>query len=412
MRGTVCDISPASNYQLKLSTDNWTDLTLFVSNGGIAVSDLINSAAKMPVNSASTADALQKQRRNNVAFFNHPEFDHHEQVVYCSDKTTGLKAIIAVHSTALGPACGGCRMWDYAADEDALVDVLRLSRGMTYKNAMAGLPLGGGKAVIIGDAKTIKSDALFRKFGDYVHSLSGRYISAEDVNITCHDISIVGQSTPYVAGLEGKSGNPGPFTALGTYRGIKAAAKHKFGSDDLRGKTVAVQGLGSVGFYLCEHLHNEGAALIVTDINQAAVDRAVQQFGATAVGLNDIYAVDADIYAPCALGATINDDTIAQLKVKIIAGCANNQLKEPRHGEMLRQKGILYAPDYVINAGGIINVALEIRPEGYNKDESTAKVLAIYDTLINLFARADAENKPTNVVADLMAQEIIARGRQ
>ncbi len=345
-----------------------------------------------------------------MAFFNHPEFDHHEQVVYCSDKETGLKAIIAVHSTALGPACGGCRMWDYAADEDALVDVLRLSRGMTYKNAMAGLPLGGGKAVIIGDAKTIKSEALFRQFGRYVHSLSGRYISAEDVNITCHDISIVGQETPYVAGLEGKSGNPGPFTALGTYRGIKAAAKHKFGSDDLTGKVVAVQGLGSVGFYLCEHLHKDGAKLIVTDINQAAVQRAVEQFGATAVGLDDIYAVDADIYAPCALGATVNDQTIDQFKVKIIAGCANNQLKEARHGALLRDKGILYAPDYVINAGGIINVALEIRPEGYNKDESTQKVLAIYDTLIDLFARADAEGKPTNEVADLMAQEIIARG--
>ncbi len=352
-----------------------------------------------------------KSEYKKVAVFNHPEFDNHEQVVFCSDPASGLKAIIAVHSTALGPACGGCRLWDYVADEDALVDVLRLSRGMTYKNAMAGLPLGGGKAVIIGNAKTIKSEALFRKFGQYVHSLSGRYISAEDVNITTADISIVGQETPYVAGLEGKSGNPGPFTALGTYRGIKAAAKHKFGTDDLAGRTIAVQGLGSVGFYLCEHLHKEGAKLIVTDINQAAVERAVSQFGATAVGLDDIYSVECDVYAPCALGATLNDDTLPQLKCAIVAGCANNQLKEPRHGEALRQRGILYAPDYVINAGGIINVSLEIRPEGYDKDQSTRQVLAIYDTLLNIFSRADAENQPTNEVADLMAREIIARGR-
>lgn len=347
-----------------------------------------------------------------MAVFNHPEFDNHEQVVFCSDRESGLQAIIAIHSTALGPACGGCRMWDYVSDEDALIDVLRLSRGMTYKNAMAGLPLGGGKAVIIGDAKTIKSEALFRKFGQYVHSLSGRYISAEDVNITTADISMVNQETPYVAGLEGKSGNPGPFTAIGTYRGIKAAAKHKFGSDDLSGRTVAVQGLGSVGFYLCEHLHKEGVKLIVSDINPAAVDRAVSQFGATAVGLNDIYAVECDVYAPCALGATINDDTLPQFKCAIIAGCANNQLKEARHGELLRQKGILYAPDYVINAGGIINVSMEIRPEGYDEAQSTKQVLAIYDTLLTVFARAAETGQPTNVVADLMAQEIIARGKK
>lgn len=346
-----------------------------------------------------------------MAVFNHPEFDNHEQVVFCSDAASGLKAIIAVHSTALGPACGGCRMWDYVSDEAALVDVLRLSRGMTYKNAMAGLPLGGGKSVIIGDAKTIKSDALFRKFGQHVHALSGRYISAEDVNITTKDISVVGLETPYVAGLDGKSGNPAPFTALGTYRGIKAAARYKFGSDDLSGLTVAVQGLGSVGFYLCEHLHKEGAKLIVSDINPAAIERSVSQFGATAVGLDDIYRVACDIYAPCALGATINDDTIAQLQCKIVAGCANNQLKEARHGEALRAAGILYAPDYVINAGGIINVSLELRSEGYNAEESTTMVLKIYDTLLDIFRRADQEGKPTNEVADLMAREIIARGR-
>jgi len=346
-----------------------------------------------------------------VAVFNHPEFDQHEQVVFCSDAETGLKAIIAVHSTRLGPAVGGCRLWDYVTDEDALVDVLRLSRGMTYKNAMAGLPLGGGKSVIIGNAKTIKSEALFRAFGRMVHRLSGSYYSAEDVNITTHDIMQVNQETPFVAGLEGKSGNPGPFTALGTYQGIKAAAQHKFGSADLSGKTVAIQGLGSVGFYLCEHLHKEGAKLIVTDINQDAVNRAVTQFGATAVGLDAIYAADADIYAPCALGATLNDETIPQLKAKIVAGCANNQLKRPEHGDMLRARGILYAPDYVINAGGIINVAFEMRPQGYSAEESTAKVMQIFDTLTTIFQRADSQQLSTSVVADVMAKEIIAGGR-
>ena len=346
-----------------------------------------------------------------MAVFNHSEFDNHEQVVFCSDAETGLRAIIAVHSTALGPAVGGCRLWNYASDEAALNDVLRLSRGMTYKNAMAGLPLGGGKSVIIGDAKSIKSEALFRAFGRMVHRLSGSYYSAEDVNITTGDIMTVNKETPYVAGLEGKSGNPAPFTALGTYRGIKAAAKHQFGSDDLNGKTVAIQGLGSVGFYLCEHLHKDGARIIVTDINQDAVHRAVERFGAVAVGLDEIYGVDADIYAPCALGATLNDETIPQLKVRIVAGCANNQLKEARHGEVLRQKGILYAPDYVINAGGIINVAFEMRPQGYSAQESTDKVMAIFDTLLNIFQRADAENQPTSTVADLMAQEIIRRGK-
>ncbi|WP_419569757.1 Leu/Phe/Val dehydrogenase [Rheinheimera sp.] len=346
-----------------------------------------------------------------MAVFNHPEFDNHEQVVFCSDESTGLKAIIAIHNTALGPATGGCRMWDYAADEEALVDVLRLSRGMTYKNAMAGLALGGGKSVIIGDAKKIKSEALFRKFGQFVHSVSGRYISAEDVNITTADIMMISKETPYVAGKEGASGNPSPFTALGCYKGIKAAVKHKLGLDSVEGLTVAVQGLGSVGFYLCEHLHNEGAKLIVTDINPDSVARAVAQFGATAVGLDEIYSQQADIYAPCALGATINDQTIPQLKCKIIAGCANNQLKESRHGDILRQMGILYAPDYVINAGGIINVSLEIRPEGYNAEESTAKVNQIYHTLLNLFERAEREQKPTNEVADLIAQEIIRNAR-
>ncbi|WP_199608780.1 Leu/Phe/Val dehydrogenase [Flocculibacter collagenilyticus] len=347
-----------------------------------------------------------------MAVFNKVDFDNHEQVVYCSDEETGLKAIIAIHNTNLGPAVGGCRLWNYANEDDALVDVLRLSKGMTYKNAIAGLPFGGGKSVIIGDAKTIKSDALFRKFGQFLQSLSGKYYSAEDVNITTGDIMIVNQETDYVFGLEGQSGNPAPFTALGTYLGLKAAAKHKFGSDSLEGIKVSVQGLGSVGLYLCEHLHKEGAKLVVTDINQAAIDKAITEFGATAVGLDEIYAQDVDIYAPCALGATINDETIPQLKAKVVAGCANNQLAEPRHGEVLRQNGILYAPDYVINAGGIINVSFEQDPEGYCADKSTAKVNGIYDTLLKIFKRSDNEQISTHEVADEMAKEIIAEGHK
>ncbi len=345
-----------------------------------------------------------------LSVYSQAEFDDHEQVVFCTDKASGLKAIIAVHNTNCGPGVGGCRFWNYASDEEALVDVLRLSKGMTYKNAMAGLNFGGGKAVIIGDPKKLKSEALFQAFGRALNNLNGTYYSAEDVNITTGDIMIANQVTDYVVGLEGKSGNPAPFTALGTYLGIKAAVKHKFGRDDLNGIKLSIQGLGSVGMYLCERLHNDGAQLYVTDINQQAIDKAVNEYSATAVGLDEIYALDVDVYVPCALGASINDDTIPQLKAKVIAGCANNQLKEPRHGDKLTELGILYAPDYVINAGGIINIFFEQDVEGYNADKATAKVGEIYDTLTQIFTRADAENMPTYKVADIMAQEIIARG--
>jgi leucine dehydrogenase len=344
-----------------------------------------------------------------VAFFDLVDFDNHEQVVFCSDEETGLKAIIAVHSTKLGAAVGGCRMWDYASDEEALVDVLRLSRGMTYKNAMAGLTMGGGKSVIIGDAKKIKSESLFKAFGNALNGLGGRYVSAEDVNITTGDIAIANTVTPYVTGTEGKSGNPAPFTALGTFLGIKAAVKHKLNTDDLTGLRVAIQGLGSVGFYLCEHLHKAGAKLVVTDLNEEALDKVATQFGAEVVGLNDIYDQEVDVYAPCALGATINDSTIDRIKAKIIAGCANNQLAEPRHDQCLVERGILYAPDYVINAGGIINVSFE---EDYCIDKATAKVEEIYNTLLDVFNKADNENKPTGMVADEMARQIIARGKK
>ncbi|WP_159819488.1 Leu/Phe/Val dehydrogenase [Colwellia sp. 20A7] len=342
-----------------------------------------------------------------MAFFDLADFDNHEQVVFCSDDESGLKAIIAIHNTNLGPAIGGCRMWDYANDEEALVDALRLSKGMTYKNAMAGLKMGGGKSVIIGDAKSLKSEALFKAFGEALNRLNGRYLSAEDVNITTKDIAITNTVTPFVTGTEGKSGNPSPFTALGTFLGIKACVKHKFNRDDLNGLKIAVQGLGSVGYGLCEYLHKAGAKLFVTDINQDALNKAATELDATVVSLTEIYDQDVDVYAPCALGASINDNTIKRIKAKIIAGCANNQLAEPRHDQALVDNGILYAPDYVINAGGIINVSFE---ENYNIESATKKVEEIYFTLLDVFNKADEQNKPTGLIADEMAREIIKNG--
>ncbi|MGI2261537.1 Leu/Phe/Val dehydrogenase [Shewanella sp. GXUN23E] len=345
-----------------------------------------------------------------MAVFNHPSFDNHEHVQFCHDEQTGLKAIIAVHNTNLGPAVGGCRLWNYATDDDALTDVLRLSRGMTYKNALAGLKMGGGKAVIMADARLIEDrEALFLAFGRAVDSLGGRYLSAEDVGVTTSDIMTAHRETPYMAGLEGKSGDPSPFTALGTYLGIKAAVKHQRGLDSLRGLKIAVQGVGHVGYYLCRHLHQEGAELIVTDINQHSLDRVQQEFGAIVVAPQDIYIQDVDIYAPCALGATLNDHTLPLLKASIVAGCANNQLAERRHGEMLKEMGILYAPDYVINAGGIINVSFE---NDYDAGRSTAKVEKIYDTLGQIFRQADEQGRTTGDVADEMARAIINAAAQ
>lgn len=344
-----------------------------------------------------------------MAFFDLVDFDDHEQVVFCSDEESGLQAIIAVHNTNLGPAAGGCRFWDYEQDELALVDALRLSKGMTYKNAMAGLKLGGGKAVIVGNPKKLKSEALFKAFGKAVNNLNGRYFTAEDVNITTADMAIVNQETEFVSGLEGKSGNPGPFTALGTFLGIKAAVKHKMSLDSLEGITVAVQGLGSVGYSLCERLHEAGAKLVVTDINESILDKAATELNAKVVSLDDIYHQDADVFSPCALGASINDDTIKQLKAVIVAGCANNQLAESRHDKILHDKGILYAPDYVINAGGIINVALEIYPEPYDAEKATSLVNNIYNTLTSVFENSAREQRPTGEIADEMARKIIGK---
>lgn len=342
------------------------------------------------------------------------QFKDHEQVVYLHDKETGLKAFIAVHDTSLGPSAGGCRMWPYDSEMDALNDVLRLSRGMSHKNAIAGLKLGGGKAVIIGNSRTDKSETLFRAFGRMVHSLGGKYISAEDVGISVEDMEIVAEETPYVAGLnkgEHASGDPSPYTATGVFLGIKAAVKHKLAKGSLDGLTVAVQGVGHVGYYLCRHLHEAGAKLLVSDINQDALDRVVEEFGAEIIPLDEIISVEADIFSPCALGAVINDETIDLIKARIIAGAANNQLARDDHGQALMDRGILYAPDYVINAGGIINVAAETRG-AYDEDWVNAKVDNIYQTLKTIYERSDSENRPTNRIADELAREIIEKARQ
>jgi leucine dehydrogenase len=341
-----------------------------------------------------------------MSVFDHQEFDNHEEVVFCYDQASGLRAIIAVHNTTMGPSLGGTRMWNYASSDDALTDVLRLSRGMTYKSALAGLPLGGGKAVIIGDAKTDKSPELFRAYGRFVDSLSGKYITAEDVNIRTSDIELVASETRFVAGTEGKAGDPSPHTALGSYLGLKAAAKHKFGSDDVRGLKIAIQGLGAVGYDFARYLAEDGAILTVCDVNQEAVDRAVNELGAKAVGVDDIYDVEMDIYAPCALGATINDATLQRMNVKVIAGSANNQLATPAHDKVVKDMGILYAPDYVINAGGVIHICSEAA--SFTREETATRVRAIYDTLDRIFTRATDEDRPTGEIADEMAREILA----
>lgn len=334
----------------------------------------------------------------------------YEQLVFCQDKTSGLKAIIAIHDTTLGPALGGTRMWNYASEEEAIEDALRLAKGMTYKNAAAGLNLGGGKTVIIGDPLKDKNEEMFRAFGRFIQGLNGRYITAEDVGTTVADMDLIHEETNYVTGISeafGSSGNPSPVTAYGVYVGMKAAAKEAFGSDSLEGKTIAVQGVGNVAYTLCEYLHEEGAKLIVADINQKSVDRAVEAFGAVQVGTDEIYSQDVDIFAPCALGAIINDATIPQLKAKVIAGSANNQLRDTTHGDMIHEMGIVYAPDYVINSGGVINVADELY--GYNHDRAMKRVAGIYDKIERIFEISKRDGIPTYVAADRLAEERIAR---
>jgi leucine dehydrogenase len=329
----------------------------------------------------------------------------HEQLVLCQDKASGYRGIIAVHSTVLGPALGGTRFWNYATDEEAIVDALRLARGMTYKNAVAGLNLGGGKSVIIGDNKTADREMIFRAHGRFVESLGGRYITAEDVGTSTADMDYVHMETDYVSGLAGRSGDPSPVTAHGVFRAIQASARERWGADDLDTKTIAVQGCGHVGYYLSKELHEAGAKLVASDIDAERVKRVVNEFGARPVASDEIYGVQADIFAPCALGAIINDATIPQLNVEIVAGAANNQLLEEHHGDSLEKRGILYAPDYVANAGGVINVYSELA--GWTSARSFRKADEIYETVRRVFEIARDEKIPTYLAADRLAEQRI-----
>jgi leucine dehydrogenase len=350
--------------------------------------------------------------------FDHPSFDAHEGVHVFHDAKSGLRAIIAVHSTALGPAAGGCRMWPYADGAAMLTDALRLSQGMSYKNAVAGLDLGGGKAVIWANPRTDKSEALFEAFGEAVESLAGRYYTAEDVGISTADMAIVRRKTAFVAGLPdglGASGDPSPVTARGVFAGIRAACARAFGTDHLNGRTVAVQGVGHVGGYVCDHLAQAGARLILTDINAELLAEVAGRTGGQVVAPDDIYDVAADVFSPNALGAVVNPATLPRLQVKVIAGGANNQLATPAMGEALAARGILYAPDYVINGGGIINVAAEIRARqaglGYDRAWVEAKLAALTTTLEQVLDEALREGLPTHVVADRLARARILAGR-
>lgn len=336
-----------------------------------------------------------------------PDYDDHEMVLFCRDADAGLTAIIAVHSTLAGPACGGTRMWTYADDEAAVTDVLRLSRGMTFKTIMAGLPLGGGKSVILGDPRQDKSDALFRAFGRKLEALGGRYIAAEDVGISVDDIALIHQETEHVAGRRDVSGDPSPVTAHGVFQGLKAALREAFGSDDPTGRIVAVQGLGHVGWSLAEQLSRAGARLIVADVDDARVQRAVHDLGATPERPDAIHAADCDVYAPCALGGAISETTLPDLRCRVVAGAANNQLATPAMGRALDRRGILYAPDYVINAGGIINVAAEVAGD-YDRAAALAKADRLGETLTEIFTRARQTHQPPSDVADAIALERLA----
>jgi leucine dehydrogenase len=334
----------------------------------------------------------------------------HEQVLFCNDPSTGLKAIIGIHNTVLGPALGGTRMWAYASEADALTDVLRLSRGMTYKAAISGLNLGGGKAVIIGDSRKIKDEALMRRFGLFVESLGGKYITAEDVGMTTKDMEYIHMETDHVVGIPetlGGGGDPSPVTAYGVYMGMKASAKKLYGGESLSGKKILVQGAGNVGGYLVNHLVKEGANVMIADIYQDNIKKVVDRNpSVTVVDAGDVFAQQMDIYAPCALGATINDDSIARMKCRIIAGAANNQLaNEAQHGQMLLEKGIIYAPDFLINAGGLINCYSEL--EGYNRDRAMDQAENIYDTTMTVLNKSEEEGKPTYQIANQMAEDRI-----
>lgn len=336
----------------------------------------------------------------------------HEQVSFFHDKETGLKAIIGIHSTVLGPSLGGCRMWRYNDEQEALRDVLRLSRGMTYKAALAGLNLGGGKAVIIGDSRQDKTDEMLKVFGRAVDSLGGRYITAEDVGMTVKDIDTIRTVTNHAVGgsNEGGSGDPSVMTAFGVFQGMKAALKSSGMGESLEGLKVAIQGVGNVGYHLASYLSAAGAELIITDIYPDQVEKVVQEFGADVVSPDQIYATSCDIFAPCAMGAILNQRTIPQLKCKIIAGSANNQLETEKDGFDLFNRGIVYAPDYAINSGGLINVAAEL--DGYNYKRVMDKVSKVHDTIAEVLERSRREEIPPHEAADCLAEQRLDEARK
>jgi leucine dehydrogenase len=333
----------------------------------------------------------------------------HESVTLSCDPTCGYRGIIAIHSTALGPALGGTRFWDYGCDKAASRDSLRLSRAMSYKNALAGIPFGGGKAVIIGDNKRTDREDLFRAHGRFVESLGGRFITAEDVGTSPADMEYVHQETSYVAGLPSRSGNPSPITAKGVFRALQACAKHLWGRESVAKRTVTIQGCGSTGYHLAKELHKDGAKLIVSDIDKARVRRVVDEFGAAVVEPGEVFETDADVFSPCALGGVLNDDTIRRLKVSIVVGSANNQLLEEAHGEALASLNILFAPDFVANSGGVINGCRELL--GWDEGAALAKVDEIYLRMISIFRAADSAGEPPFKTANRMARELITRAR-
>ncbi|MGI9224100.1 MAG: Glu/Leu/Phe/Val family dehydrogenase [Woeseiaceae bacterium] len=350
-----------------------------------------------------------------MSVFDHPEFDHHESVQFFHDPQSGLRTIIAVHSTALGPAAGGCRRWTYASDDIALTDVLRLSKGMTYKNAVAGLPFGGGKAVILASEQAPKTTQLFRAFGRAVQSLDGRYITAEDVGISVDDMRTVRRETEFVSGLpqEGDSagGDPSPWTALGVFLGIKAAASARLDTNSLEGLRVAIQGVGHVGQYLCRMLHEAGAKLVIADVDNTSLRSVCESMPAELVSPQEILFSDVDVLAPCALGNVLNSETVPRIKAKIVAGAANNQLATPEDGTRMAELGILYAPDYVINAGGVISVAHEYLGQS-SEQQVRAEVSKIPLRLRDIFDEAVARGLPTNALADDLARRIVENGKK
>jgi len=333
----------------------------------------------------------------------------YERVVYGTDEAAGYQGIVVVHSTALGPAVGGTRFWSYQTEDDALTDALRLARGMTYKNALAGLPCGGGKSIVMRSSKAIDREQLFRAHGRLVNTFAGKYVTAEDVGTSPADMEYILEETTHVAGLQGRSGDPSPHTARGVFRAMQAAAKHKWGSDDLSGKTVSIQGCGHVGYFLAGELSRAGAQLIVTDVDPAKVKRVVDEYGAKAVDPEEV-SVAADIFAPCALGGVLNDKTIPKLKAAVVVGAANNQLLEPHHGDLLEQHGILYAPDYAANAGGVINGCC-IEMLGWDVPKTLAKTDAIFDTLTKIFMIAQQQKVPTYQAADRLAENILQKAK-